>query len=140
MFTRGMKKMKKSVAGSYRLVGTAILAACVHADIALAQLVKSDAKDATAVADNLTTNTASIGGYLPILAQVVGLYFAYIVAMKLKAHGKPETRQQGQLGEAGWSALAAFILIAIPEFLGVGVISIFGSAGTSGITADTFRQ
>lgn len=141
MLTNGRQRVMRTTKKGLVLAGGAFFTACVHTHIAMAQILPSDAENATDVADNASGTTASIGGYLPILAQVIGFAFAIMVAMKMRAHGKQETREPGQLKEALWTGIAAVVLFAIPEILGVGVFSLFSGGGsTAGVTADSFRN
>ena len=85
-------------------------------------------RDLGGVAEALTTQVQQIGNLVGVIAMLGGLAMLAVSAVKFRAFSNNDP-QATLGGSVGW-ALAGVALVAFPEFMGVGIISLFG-AGTS---------
>ena len=84
------------------------------------------------VADTLTAQISNFGQLVGAVAVLVGIGMLVMCAVKFRAYSTNPQDPSASLGGAvGW-LIAGAALVAIPEFLDVGVTSLFGDTATQG--------
>ena len=107
-------------------VGTLTACMCVPA------LAQQDLGD---VANTLTGQITDFGQLIGATAVLVGIGMLIMSAIKFRAYStNPQDPSASVGGAVGW-LLAGAALVGIPEFLDIGVTSLFGSDATTGTLA-----
>ena len=90
--------------------------------------ISNNGKTIGTISQNITTSLRSAGVLITALAYLGALVFGFMGALKWKAYGEQPDRTPLKV-PVTYMAIAA-ILAALPEFLGTGVATIWGSGAT----------
>ena len=90
--------------------------------------IPNNGKSISAVSQNITNSLRSAGVLVTALAYLGALVFGFMGALKWKAYGEQPDRTPLKV-PVTYMAIAA-ILAALPDFLGTGVATIWGSGAT----------
>ena len=104
----------------------------VTACLCMPALAQQDLGD---VANTLTGQITDFGNLIGATAVLVGIGMLIMSAIKFRAYStNPQDPSASVGGAVGW-LLAGAALVGIPEFLDIGVTSLFGSDATQGTLA-----
>lgn len=121
--TRGQEFMQRS---SGPAIGALAACLCVPA------FAQQDLGD---VANTLTGQITDFGRLIGATAVLVGIGMLIMSAIKFRAYStNPQDPSASVGGAVGW-LLAGAALVGIPEFLDIGVTSLFGTDATQGTLA-----
>ncbi len=82
------------------------------------------------IADSLTGQVTSFGNLVGVVGMLAGLAMLVMAAVKFRAYSNNDP-QATLTGSVGW-LVAGILLVALPEFMGVGVTSLFGEGNAPG--------
>ena len=84
------------------------------------------------IADNLTGQVTSFGNLVGVVGMLIGLAMVVMAGVKFRAYStNPQDPHASLGGSVGWLA-AGVALVALPEFMGVGITSLFGDDASAG--------
>lgn len=84
------------------------------------------------IAQNLTGQVTEFGNLVGVVGMLIGLAFVVMAGVKFRAYStNPQDPSASLGGSIGWLA-AGVALVALPEFMGVGITSLFGGDGQAG--------
>jgi hypothetical protein len=126
MNTSKSKQFKASLA--LALAATALAAFAPDAMANGSMTIPSSGKSIGTIAQNITTSISGAGIMVTALAYLGALAFGFMGALKWKAYGEQPDRTPLKV-PVTYMAIAA-ILAALPEFLGTGISTIWGSNAT----------
>ena len=119
------------------LSAAAMLPALLAAQMAIAQgspgsPSTSGQRTFGTIADDLTGQVTEFGNLVGVIGMLVGLAMLVMSAVKFRAYStNPNDPNASLAGSVGW-LIAGAALVALPEFLGVGIRSLFGVSATGG--------
>ena len=87
-------------------------------------------RDLGDVAEGLTGQIQAMGNLVGVVGMLLGLAMLVVSGVKFRAFSNNDP-QATLGGSVGW-AVAGVALVALPEFMGVGILSLFGEGSSAG--------
>ena len=118
-----------------RMLRAGLAAGAVLPAVLAAQLAMAQNSTFGEIATDLAGQVTNFGQLVGVIGMLIGLAMLVMSAVKFRAYStNPNDPNASLSGAVGW-LLAGAALVALPEYLGVGVTSLFGgSAGPGGFT------
>lgn len=101
---------------------------------------QSTGQDVGTVADNLKRQLGPLADFIGAACFLLGLATGIVSLLKFKAHSQNPNDPSAKLSTATMYLIAAAALIGIPQVLGIGVTSLFGSGASTVGTDSTLRS
>ena len=123
-----VKAVHRTLALSGLTLVAIVLASASPEAMANGMTIPSSGQSLGAISNNVTSSLRNAGVLVTALAYLGALVFGFMGALKWKAYGEQPDRTPLKV-PVTYMAIAA-ILAALPEFLGTGVATIWGSGAS----------
>jgi hypothetical protein len=119
---------KKNVQISFVAMASSLIAAFPEIALAAGPELVGGGKTIGTISNNITASLAGAAGVVTALAYLGAISFAFIGALKWKAYGEQPDRTPLKVPVTYWGIAA--ICAALPEFIGTGITTLWGSGAT----------